>query len=95
MAKKSDILYKYIVPNYEILHTQGKEYIVEDIIAVMKEEGVDNDKFFEIRKERTDMRANPILLQKKYARVVALFANMVDITLSEALDFFIIPRFTN
>ena len=41
LTKKSDILYKYIVPNYEILHTQGKEYIVEDIIAVMKEEGVE------------------------------------------------------
>lgn len=34
------------------------------------------------------MNANPILLQKKYARVVELFANQVDITLSEALDFF-------
>lgn len=41
LTKKSDILYKYIVPNYEILHTQGKDYIVEDIIAVMKEEGVE------------------------------------------------------
>ena len=25
---------------YEILHTQGKEYIVDDIIEVMKERGV-------------------------------------------------------
>ena len=41
LTKNSDILYKYIVPNYEILHTQGKDYIVEDIIAVMKEEGVE------------------------------------------------------
>lgn len=37
---KSDILYSYIVPCYDILHTQGKEYIVEDILAVMKERGV-------------------------------------------------------
>ena len=34
------------------------------------------------------MRANPILLQKKYARVVMLFSKMVNITLDEALDFF-------
>jgi len=34
------------------------------------------------------MNANPILLQKKYARVVKLFAEQVDLTLREALDFF-------
>ncbi len=34
------------------------------------------------------MKANPILLQKKYARVIVLFADKVGITLSEALDFF-------
>lgn len=34
------------------------------------------------------MNANPILLQKKYARVVSLFAEKKNITLEEALDFF-------
>lgn len=34
------------------------------------------------------MNANPILLQKKYTRVVELFANKMNITLSEALNFF-------
>ena len=34
------------------------------------------------------MRANPILLQMKYARVVARFAQCVNISLNEALDFF-------
>lgn len=28
---KSDILNSYIIPCYEILHTQGKDYIVDDI----------------------------------------------------------------
>lgn len=37
---KSDILYGYIVPEYEILHTQSKEYIVNDIIELMHERGV-------------------------------------------------------
>lgn len=41
LTKKSDILKNYIVPEYEILHTQSKEYIVEDIIEVMKEKGVE------------------------------------------------------
>ena len=40
LTKKSDILNDYIIPEYEILHTQGKEYIVDDIIEVMKERGV-------------------------------------------------------
>lgn len=34
------------------------------------------------------MNANPILLQKKYARVVACFAKLQDISLDAALDFF-------
>lgn len=34
------------------------------------------------------MNANPILLQKKYTRVIAYFAGKQDISLDEALDFF-------
>ena len=36
----SNILYDYIVPCYETLNTQDKEYIVDDILGVMKERGV-------------------------------------------------------
>lgn len=39
-TEKSDILNGYIVPEYETLHTQSKEYIVNDIIDVMQERGV-------------------------------------------------------
>ena len=41
LQKKCDILNGYIVPEYEILHTQSKEYIVEDLLDVMKERGVE------------------------------------------------------
>ncbi|MBR5089936.1 MAG: DUF3791 domain-containing protein [Ruminiclostridium sp.] len=34
------------------------------------------------------MIANPILLQRKYARVIVLFAEKAQITLEKALDFF-------
>jgi hypothetical protein len=34
------------------------------------------------------MEANPILLQKKYARVIDEFAKEAGITIREALDFF-------
>ena len=40
LTEKSDILNDYIIPEYEVLHTQGKEYIVDDIIDVMHERGV-------------------------------------------------------
>ena len=34
------------------------------------------------------MTANPILLQKKYSRVISAFAGRVGLSLDEALDFF-------
>lgn len=40
MTEKSDILKDYIVPEYEVLHTQSKEYIVNDIVELMEEKGV-------------------------------------------------------
>lgn len=39
-SEKSDILNGYIVPEYESLHTQSREYIVEELLDVMKERGV-------------------------------------------------------
>lgn len=40
LSKNSDILQQYIVPCYETLHSQDKEYIVDEILEVMKERGV-------------------------------------------------------
>ena len=40
-TEKSDILNGYIVPEYEVLHTQSREYIVADLLDVMKERGVE------------------------------------------------------
>lgn len=34
------------------------------------------------------MTANPILLQKKYTRIIQYFAKQQDLSLDEALDFF-------
>ena len=36
LTEKSDNLNSYIVPEYEVLHTQSKEYIVRDILDVME-----------------------------------------------------------
>lgn len=40
LAEKSDILDGYIIPEYEILRTQGKDYIINDIIEIMNEKGI-------------------------------------------------------
>ena len=40
LTKKSNILYDYIVPEYEVLHTQSKDYITNEILDVMREKGV-------------------------------------------------------
>lgn len=40
LTKDSDLLNSYIVPLYDILHTQSKQYIVDDIIEVMKSRGI-------------------------------------------------------
>lgn len=34
------------------------------------------------------MNANPVLLQKKYARIIQIFSRNMNISLDEALDFF-------
>ena len=38
---QTDILQEYTIPEYEVLHTQGKDYIVDDIIDIMKERNVE------------------------------------------------------
>ncbi len=40
LTEKSDILNSYILPCYDILHTQGKNYIVEDIVSLMEKRGI-------------------------------------------------------
>ncbi|CAI3488529.1 hypothetical protein CIRMBP1210_02009 [Enterococcus cecorum] len=36
LIEQSDVLKEYIIPEYEVLHTQSKEYIVDNIIDVIK-----------------------------------------------------------
>lgn len=38
--KSSNILYGYIVPSYDVLHTFGKDYLMDDLESFMKEKGV-------------------------------------------------------
>lgn len=38
--KESGILYDYIVPSYDVLHTFSSRYLVEDLTDYMREKGV-------------------------------------------------------
>lgn len=40
LATDSKIFDEYIIENYEVLHTQGKVYIVNDIVEYMREVGL-------------------------------------------------------
>lgn len=40
LTEQTNILGDYIIPEYEVLHTQNRDYIVDDIIDVMNERGV-------------------------------------------------------
>jgi hypothetical protein len=38
--KASGILYEYIVPSYDVLHTFSSRYLMEDLTEYMREKGV-------------------------------------------------------
>lgn len=38
--KSSGLLQDYLIENYEVLHSLSKEYLVDDIIAIMTEKGL-------------------------------------------------------
>ena len=38
--KKSGILEEYIIPSYDVLHTFGSRYLMEDLSDYMREKGV-------------------------------------------------------
>ena len=42
--KTSGILYDYIVPSYDVLHTFSSRYLMEDLTEYMREKGVLSDK---------------------------------------------------
>ena len=87
LSGENGILHQYIVPSYDVLHTQGKEYIVNDIREVMAERG-DVSEHTTFYGERTDMTANKNLLRMKFARVIEAYAARTGCTLDEALDRF-------
>ena len=75
LTEKSDILDNYIIPCYDALHTQGRDYIVNDITGYMREKGL-------------VPKADRALLQYKYDSVIEELSGLKGITLRQALDMF-------
>lgn len=40
LLSENNIIDGYIIPEYDVLHTQSKDYIVNDITEVMRERGI-------------------------------------------------------
>jgi hypothetical protein len=40
LTEKSTVLDDYVIPCYDTLHTQGEQYIVRELIVVLRERGV-------------------------------------------------------
>lgn len=40
LADRNDLLQSYLVPSYDFLHTQGKDYILDDIERAARAKGV-------------------------------------------------------
>lgn len=40
LTKDTDLLDSYIIPCYEPLHTQSKNYIINELLEVLKENGI-------------------------------------------------------
>ena len=39
MLRSTDILNRHMIPCYDVLHTFGKEYIMDDLINLLKKRG--------------------------------------------------------
>lgn len=46
--KRSGILYEYIVPSYDVLHTFSSRYLMQDLIDYMREKGVLSQRYYTI-----------------------------------------------
>ena len=40
LAEKTDMISNYIIPNYEVLHSMGRNTIVEELKSILQEKGV-------------------------------------------------------
>ena len=64
-TERSDILNGYIVPEYEMLHTQSKDYIVNDILELMRERDVTVGRQTPFSCKRNMLGSSPALQKRR------------------------------
>jgi hypothetical protein len=85
--KSSGILYEYIVPSYDVLHTFSTDYVMDDLTDYMKEKGVlasVND----IEPLPMNGLSKQILQSMKHASIIECLAEMKHLSLEEAMEIF-------
>jgi hypothetical protein len=84
--KSSGILYEYIVPSYDVLHTFSTEYLMADLTDFMKEKGaltVSPD----VSTSAPHFGALT-LTSMQYAHIIQALAEMHHLSVEEATDIF-------
>lgn len=83
--KSTNIIDGYIVPCYDVLHTFGRQYIADDLVELLEKRDSPVPKRQPCDEEKLPRQ---IILQMKYARVIALIAEKRHISNEEAMDKF-------
>ena len=88
---RTDGINRFLFPSYPTLHTQGKDYIVDETLQYIRRH---NPTFGRRKGARAGdgMNENPLinetLLQMKYGRIVSLLAETLGVDEARALDVF-------
>ncbi len=77
--KQSGILYEYIVPSYDVLHTFGSRYLIQDLTDYMREKGE-----FTTMTDETGMT----LRATKIANIISDISELYHTSLEEATDMY-------
>lgn len=84
--KSLDGIRLFLFPSYNALHTQSKDYIVDETLQFIHKNASD----FQDKKVNVDVNplVNDTLLQMKYSRIINLLAERLTISNERALDLF-------
>jgi len=76
MLRSTDILNGYMIPCYDVLHTFGKEYIMDDLINLLKKRGALKWKFITHQLIQLDeMREIPVRTKPPFPNGVPMLVN--------------------
>lgn len=84
VLNSAGILDGYIIEAYEVLHTLGKDYLVEDITELVNENGI----FVEARIPQNSSGIHQIYKRELENKIICNIANMKSCELRKAMDIY-------